>query len=218
MSEDWLGRWNQGRIGWHEHCGNGGLKKYWPALQPGSRVLVPLCGKAVDLLWLAQRDLEVTGVELSEIAVRSFFDEQGTEYRVDTDGVLPAYRATERSITLYCGDYFQFDSEPFDALFDRGALVAMPVDARPEYAAHTRNLLREDAFQLVITLEYDQSLVDGPPYSVVADELRQYWPELQRAGERQDSENFPPKFRTAGIESITESFWVSDLQGMSTVL
>ncbi len=35
----------------------------------GRRVLVPLCGKTPDLLWLAEQGNEIVGVELSEIAV-----------------------------------------------------------------------------------------------------------------------------------------------------
>ena len=207
MSEDWLGRWEQGRIGWHEAAGNHGLQRYWPELPHGSRVLVPLCGKAHDLLWLAERGMSVTGVELSEIAVRAFFADHEIGFKVDDSGVLPVYRAADRPIDLYCGDYFRFADEPYDALYDRGALVALPVEMRPDYVAHTNALLQKEAFRLVITLEYDQSVVDGPPFSVMPDEICQYWHDLRRISESCDSETFPPKFRAAGLNSITEAVW-----------
>jgi hypothetical protein len=61
VTEDWLGRWAEGRTGWHEPAGNEGLKTYWPDVgKPGS-VLVPLCGKTPDLLWLAEIGHDVVG-------------------------------------------------------------------------------------------------------------------------------------------------------------
>ena len=210
MSEDWLSRWEQGRTGWHEAAGNRGLRQYWPELPAGSRVLVPLCGKAVDLLWLAERGMAVSGVELSEVAVRSFFAEHQIGFEIDDHSVLPVYRATDRPLSLYCGDYFRFADEPYDALYDRGALVALPGQQRPDYVAHTKDLLLRDAFRLVITLEYDQSAVDGPPFSVLPDEVMRYWHDLERVDELCESDSIPPKFRAAGLQSIIEAVWAPE--------
>ena len=86
MTEDWLLRWHEDRIGWHEASGNAALAKYWPAVAEHSRVLVPLCGKSPDLLWLASQGYEVTGIELSEIAIRAFFEESGLDFETGTAG------------------------------------------------------------------------------------------------------------------------------------
>jgi thiopurine S-methyltransferase len=212
MTEPWLERWEQGRIGWHEAEGNAKLKKYWPEeMAADSRVLVPLCGKSSDLLWLAQRGFEVIGVELSKIAVESFFGDHGLEFSVSDDDTLDRYRAKDRPITIYCGDFFDFESEPFDALFDRAALVAMAAKERPAYVAHTKSLLKPDAYRLIITLEYDQSAADGPPYSVMSDEVLSYWSDLRLVGQNNDIENSPPKFREAGLTRVMESAWSSAL-------
>lgn len=208
MTEDWLGRWEEGRIGWHEAGGNAALKRYWPSLAPGSTVLVPLCGKAVDMLWLAERGLIVSGVEISPTAILAFFSEQQLRYDVDQSGTLAAYRARERPITLYCGDFFDFHAAaPFDALFDRGALVALPGDARPRYARHVQDLLKADAWRLILTLEYNQSVAAGPPFSVQPEEVRRYWPDLQRISATNEIDNCPPKFRDAGLEEVIEAVW-----------
>lgn len=209
MSEDWLGRWIEGRTGWHEAGGNEGLRMYWPEFAAPSSVLVPLCGKTPDLLWLAERGHDVVGVELSEIAVRGFFDDHGLRYEHKTGRRLDRYQAKERAITVHRGDYFGFTSGPFDALYDRGALVALPPDERPRYVEHTKSLLKSDALRFVITLEYDQSIVNGPPFSVTADELSGYWDDLVRVGERDDIDTCPPKFLKAGLQEITEVFWLS---------
>ena len=209
MGEDWLGRWAKGRIGWHEADGNAGLKAHWPLAGEGTRVLVPLCGKSPDLLWLARLGHEVVGVELAEIAVRDFFVENGLEYELDTDGPLDRYSVSTLPLTLYCGDYFRLRTHPCDALYDRGALVAMPGDARPRYVEHTESLLRADATRLVVTLEYDQAIVAGPPFSVMPDEIASYWDGMRRVEEKDDIDNCPPKFRAAGLAEIKEVFWLS---------
>ncbi len=209
MNNDWLNRWEEGRIGWHEPAGNAALKAHWPNLASGARVLVPLCGKSLDLLWLADRGLAVTGVEMSAIAIEAFFMEQQLEFdRVE--GTLDRYCARDRAITLYCGDFFEFEHEPFDAVFDRGSLVAIPRDVRPHYATHLDSLMRDDGFRLLVTLEYDQARVAGPPFAVMPDEVGRYWPNLQRAAEHDDIDNCPPKFCDAGLDRVIEVVWKSD--------
>jgi thiopurine S-methyltransferase len=209
VSEDWLGRWDQGRTGWHEAAGNEGLKKFWPVVANPGSVLVPLCGKSPDLLWLAERGHEVVGVELSEIAVEGFFEDHDLGFELETAGQLSRYSATKHSIVIYCGDYFDFSSRSFDALYDRGALVALTEEQRPRYVEHTRKLLQPDATRLIITLEYDQRVVNGPPFAVLADEITAYWDDLARVGEKDDIENCPPKFRKAGLTRISEVIWLS---------
>lgn len=209
MAEDWLGRWKAGRTGWHEPSGNAALKKYWPDLPAGSTVLVPLCGKSVDLSWLAERDLAVTGIELSRLAVEAFFSEQALSYRVERRGSFAVYRADALPVAVYCGDFFEFHAGPFDALFDRGALIAFPGELRLRYARHLQPLLKPDAFRLVITLEYDQSRVAGPPFAVLPDEMQRHWPDLERISATNDIDNSPPKFREARLDHVTEAVWRS---------
>jgi len=209
VTEDWRGRWAEGRTGWHEPQGNAGLQAAWPPLTENKTVLVPLCGKSPDLLWLAKRGHNVTGVELSEIAVRDFFAENGIEYQMAKEGPLDRYSAAGLSLTLYCGDYFEFDGHVFDALYDRGALVALPLDMRSRYVAHTRSLLRPGASRMIISLEYDQTIVSGPPFSVTAGEISTYWDDLICVSTKDDIENCPPKFRAAGLTDVKEVVWLS---------
>jgi thiopurine S-methyltransferase len=204
MHDEWIERWQVGRTGWHETGGNRNLQQHWRA--KGKRVLVPLCGKTPDLLWLEAQGNEVVGVELSELAVRAFFDENNLDFE-RTEGALTQYRARERRVTLYCGDYFAFDAGPFDAHYDRGALVALTPDLRARYARHTSERLTDDAEQLVITVEYDQAVCDGPPFSLDASEVQGYWPRLERVAEVDDTENAPPKFLDAGLTLLHEVVW-----------
>lgn len=207
MSEPWLERWEEGRIGWHESAGNQNLREYWSA--SARRVLVPLCGKTPDMLWLEEQGNEVVGVELSAIAAGDFFTDNGMTFTKCDTGGLTHFVAGDRRISIVCGDYFAFSAAPFDAIYDRGALIALPRDLRPAYVAHTSSLLASDAYHLLISLEYEQSLVKGPPYAVLADEVSFYWPHLLRAGENEDIQNAPPKFHQAGVQSMREIVWVS---------
>ncbi len=209
MTEDWLDRWAKGKTGWHEEDGNAGLKAHWPAGLEGSRVLVPLCGKSADLLWLAQRGHEVVGVELAEKAIRGFFSDHNLDYRVEVGEHFDRYSADDVPITLYQGDYFHFDAQPFGALYDRGALVALPESLRLQYVERTKHLLQPDAVRLIITLEYDQSVVQGPPFSVLPTEMHSYWDDLLRVSEIDDIESCPPKFRAAGLRSFQEIVWLA---------
>jgi len=205
MHDDWLQRWDKGNIGFHRAEVHPALRQHW---QPrGGSVLVPLCGKSLDLRWLAERGHTVVGVELAERAIRDFFAEQHLTFD-RRDGELPAYVARDLPLTIHHGDYFALRVPRCDAVYDRAALVALPPTLRRAYAAHTDALLRAGPFRLVITLEYDQTLVPGPPFSVPAAEVRDYWPDLEPIGSREAHDDVPPKFRAAGV-TLVEAVWRS---------
>jgi thiopurine S-methyltransferase len=173
MHDEWLARWRDGRIGFHEGRPNAFLDRYLARLAGARRVLVPLCGRSEDLAFLAAHGYEVVGVELSEPAVRAFFELHALVPSVAARGPFVEYRAG--SITLLVGDLF--DTTPAllgatDALYDRAALIALPAELRARYVAHLRALLPADAPGLVITIEYDAASLSGPPFPVLEAELR----------------------------------------------
>jgi thiopurine S-methyltransferase len=206
VSETWLDRWQEGRIGWHEEDGNASLKKHWRAT--GRTVFVPMCGKSFDLRWIAAQGNRVVGVELSDIAIESFFAEQGLEFTVLEDE-LPRYDGIGVDISIYCGNLFDLTSICCDAHYDRGALIALPASQRSAYALHVRSLLTDDAEQLVITLDYDDEIAKGPPFSVADEELLTYWPDLDCVDQYDDIANAPPKFLDAGLTALMEKVWQS---------
>nr|HMQ21809.1 methyltransferase domain-containing protein [Planctomycetota bacterium] len=179
------------------------LRQHWRAR--GRSVLVPLCGKSIDMIWLAEHGHAVVGCEIAERAIRSFFEESGLEYEERGESFV----ATELPITIHCGDFFTFETAKCDALYDRAALAALPEERRADYVAQVDRLLVPDAERFVITLEYDQSKVAGPPFSVSPDELRRHWPGLREHERRDALAEAPQKFRNAGLESLTEVVWVS---------
>lgn len=168
----WIARWAEGRIGFHEGKPNALLERNVERLAGAKRVLVPLCGKSVDLAFLAARGHEVIGVELVEDAAQQFFAEHGATPAVTPRGPFVEYAAG--AIRILAGDWFAADVArlgPVDAVYDRAALIAMPPELRPRYAAHERTLAGT-APVLLVTLEYPQALMDGPPFAVLEDEVR----------------------------------------------
>jgi len=205
----WLDRWREDRIGWHEPAGNQGLQRHWEASD--RLVLVPLCGKSPDLLWLHQAGNRVLGIEVSEIAARAFFTENELPFTVQEVDGMPQLATADGGITIVVGDYFAFrpqdDCGRIDACYDRAALIALPPELRERYAQHTSSLLTADAYHLLVTIEYDQALVAGPPFAVTAAEVRSYWPELRQLSARDEIDDAPPKFLAAGVEELTEIVW-----------
>lgn len=202
----WNARWREGRIGFHEGRPNEHLARHIARLGAGRRVLVPLCGKAEDLAWLAAQGHEVVGVELVEDAVRAFFAEHGLTPTVTPRGAHVEYRAG--AVTVFAGDFFATTREmlgPLDALYDRAALIALPPAMRARYAAHLLSLLPQGAPGLVITLEYPQEAMPGPPFSVPEAELRAHYlgHGLEHLGDTADQ---TPRAKELGV-SMVERCW-----------
>ena len=171
--EFWRQRWQQNQIGFHQGEVNPYLRQYWRelAVSAPARILVPLCGKSLDLPWLVQQGYQVEGVELSELAVRAFFEEQGLTPRHRRQGELQVWESD--NLRVWCGDFFRLDAAqlgPIDAVYDRAALIALPAPMRQAYARHMHSLVGEVP-HLLITLEYPQTRMDGPPFSVEQTEV-----------------------------------------------
>lgn len=78
----WIRNWNAGRyskadVSFHKGHVNPHLKKHEAELHlvPGQTVLVPLCGKTLDMAFLAARGLNVLGVEGVERPIQEFSEE-----------------------------------------------------------------------------------------------------------------------------------------------
>lgn len=174
--EFWLERWRSGQIGFHRPQTNEALVRNWSSLRADSAaalpVLVPLCGKSLDLRWLADQGHEVHGVELSAEAVQDFFREWGKPPQALTEGSAGLAMYSAGGVHLHQGDFFAYRPKSgFELFYDRAAMIALPPALRPRYREHLRSLLQPGARGLLITLEYDQGEREGPPFSVLEEEL-----------------------------------------------
>lgn len=174
-SEFWLERWRQNQIGFHQQQINAHLQEFWPQIEmpDNGMVFVPLCGKSRDMLWLRAQGYDVLGIELSPVAVENFFSENRLEPRVTESG--PFQRWETDGLSILCGDYFDLQAEDLQhcaGVFDRASLIALPTEMRSRYAAHMMRMLPQAARFLLVTMEYEQHEMPGPPFSVHESEVR----------------------------------------------
>ncbi len=175
----WHKKWEENKIAFHESEVNPLLIKYFKVLSltEGSRVFLPLCGKTLDISWLLSNSYRVAGAELSAIAIEQLFAELGMEPTIARVGELDHYSAT--NIDIFVGDIFNLSREMLglvDAIYDRAALVALPEAVRNQYTAQLTEIT-DKAPQLLICYDYDQSCMEGPPFSISNEEVNRHYRE-----------------------------------------
>jgi thiopurine S-methyltransferase len=201
----WHQKWEKGDIGFHQSEANAFLIEHFDQLNlaKGSRVFLPLCGKSRDIAWLLTRGYRVAAAELSELAISELFSDLGVEPTISNLGKLARYCA--KDIDLFVGDIFDVSAEVLgqvDAVYDRAALVAMPATMRNQYTSHLMEITSV-APQLLICYEYDQQLMDGPPFSVSKAEVTHYYGaayQLKHAESKHVAGGF--KGKVASIETV----------------
>jgi len=173
--EFWVERWQRNEIGFHQDRVNPYLVQFWGDViaDRHAPVFVPLCGKSQDMVWLHQRGHAVVGVELSLIAVESFFVEQQlVPTRREIDGLV-LFEA--QGYKIYCGNYFALKSQHLlevRAAYDRASLVALPPPLRNRYAQHLAQLLAPGVRTLLVAVDYPAPQMQGPPFAVNEAEVR----------------------------------------------
>ncbi|GAQ84841.1 hypothetical protein KFL_002080180 [Klebsormidium nitens] len=179
----WVAGWAKprdapGRIAFHKADPNPNLLKnlekfLGPEQEAGEnrRVLVPLCGKTVDMPFLSSKGLDVVGVEGIQTAIDEFREEHPDIplERLDrtSEGGFEVYAGPGLSILR--GDFFELTSASagtFDLCLDRAALVAVHPSLRGKYVAALDGVLKPGARILLVGMNYNQEEMSGPPYSI----------------------------------------------------
>ncbi len=173
----WHKKWGENDIGFHQSETDPLLLKHFNklSLDRGSRVFVPLCGKTRDIAWFLSKGHDVVGCELNGAAVEELFSELGVSPSISTSGALEHYSAP--GIDIFVGNFFDLTAEQLgtvDGVYDRAALEALPSDMRNRYKKHLLDITHESP-QLLLCYEYDQSLLEGPPFSINEEEVRRHY-------------------------------------------
>jgi thiopurine S-methyltransferase len=178
-------------------------------------VFVPLCGKSLDMLWLREQGHRVFGVELSAIAVQEFFKENGYAPEHGTTGKFNRYESN--GVRILCGDYFDLGKDDLSyvtAVYDRASLIALPPELRERYARHLVNILPPATQILLITVDYPQPEMQGPPFSVSSGEVealyREYADVRQLATLDVLAQN--PRFQERGLSQLRENIFLLTLR------
>lgn len=207
--EFWHGRWERDQIGFHQTEINVHLRNFWGRLGAARDmpVFVPLCGKSQDMRWLAEQGHPVVGVEISPLAVEAFFADNGLTATRTEQGAFTRWHSG--SITILCGDFFALrpeDVADVGGVYDRASLIALPPEMRQRYARHMAHLLAPSIPCLLVTFEYPQQQMDGPPFSVTASEVDALYRDsfdLERLYHRNIlDEN--ARFKELGLTSLVE--------------
>jgi len=207
--EFWLERWKQNQIGFHKQEIHPHLQHNWSRLSvhQGDRVFVPLCGKTNDMLWLLGMGYQVLGVELSPLAVESFFSENDLKPTVRRKGDFLISEVD--GLQIFCGDFFALrpaDLGSVTVVYDRASLVALPVDMRIQYVSSLSTLLTKNAQILLITFGYPQHEMQGPPFSVPGEEVERLfssWCDIELLASEDVLEQ-EIAFKERGLSSMTE--------------
>lgn len=202
----WHDMWSSGHVGFHQNEVNEYLQTHWKDLtQNGNEgVLVPLCGKSLDMIWLAQQGHEVLGVELSAQALDEFLQENNLHAFFHKTEQFNGFKLP--AMTLLCGDFFDLQAEDCKALslvYDRAALVALPPEMRQQYVQHIYNIMPSGSQTLLVTMEYDQSQLPGPPFSVAESEVMQLFKDCQAVQKVQEV-----NFKRKGVDAVEKVFLI----------
>ncbi len=213
QADFWIERWEQNQIGFHQDVFNNHLLAFWHELgvPSGSRIFVPLCGKSQDMLWLRAQGYAVVGVELSPIAVQDFFTENQLEPQISQQGKLQRWETD--GLVVLLGDFFDVevaDVADCAAVFDRASLIALPPEMRGRYAKHFAEILPPHVQTLLITLEYAQEEMNGPPFAVHENEVHELYDvgfnvrKVFETSVLQES----PGFRQRGVAQLDEKVYL----------
>tara|TARA_B100000989_G_scaffold298534_1_gene288314 strand:+ start:1408 stop:2049 length:642 start_codon:yes stop_codon:yes gene_type:complete len=173
--EYWENRWVTNQTGWHRSVYNDLMVKYWPKLgiPTDSKVLVPLCGKSLDMLWLAEKGHAIVGIEFTRVAVERFFSENKLEHTIVKH---PSYiEFSSDRFTIFNGNILVIPSDLIqaEAWYDRAAMIAINPDLREDYVSQIRQQTKVGAVGLLITYSYPQEEMEGPPFSLNYDDVFQ---------------------------------------------
>ena len=184
--EFWDNCWNRESQPFHLAEAHTFLVKYVQELfSTEYKVFVPLSGKSLDLLFLAEKRFYPVGVEFNPKAVHKFIGENKLQFEpkellAESGNQLICYQ--NDSMTVWLADFFDITSEhvgKFSQVYDRAAFIALPESMRKDYAKHLKSLLDENATILLVTMDYVPDEMSGPPFHITLDEIKQQFPEGQ---------------------------------------
>ena len=181
----WAERWREDRIGWHVNEVNAVLVAHGDSLLSESeenRVMVPLCGKTLDMVYFAKHRsvARVVGIDGIQKALDEFIKEQ-------PDLGIQAGEPTEcfatmhgDKISLLKGDFFQLSTTAtgakFHAVLDRGSLIAIEPTLREAYVKVMGDVVLAPGGKiLLVTVENENTKREGPPFFMTESDVRQLY-------------------------------------------
>ncbi|XP_017310684.1 probable thiopurine S-methyltransferase [Ictalurus punctatus] len=221
MLSEWEDKWQEGKIAFHQPHIHQMLKDNLHKILCGRqqvRFFFPLCGKAVDMKWLADMGHVIVGVEISEKAIKQFFEEHSLEYKEEPVPAIPGakvFKSSDAKISLYQCDLYKFSGAiegQFGGIWDRGSLVAINPCDRQKYASLIMSLMDKDCRYLLATLEYNPELWKGPPFVVPEEDVKSLYGDACDIELVQRKDAFEEKHKAWGLDSLLEKLYLLTLK------
>jgi len=188
--EDWVARYEKKDTPWQKPTSPeevtttlgyfSGISELQQTEKRGSkRILLPLCGKAPDLLFFFQQGLQVIGIDGVEQSVLEWISENSIKQYTVTilDHNIKRYDFLDKMISVYIGDIFnpellQVLPSPIDYLYDRNALVAVHPSQRQVYVDTIVQFIKRDRHLI-------QRQQNNPGYDILQ---QSYWQDMDLVG------------------------------------
>lgn len=165
----WEQAWADGRTRFHGEGPNPNLLTHAPKVfSSAQRLLVPLCGKSHDLIWLVGRGHGVVGVELA----RQPLDELINEHQLEGAWEQNQFQVKGQRFSLYHQDFFHHEGR-YEGIYDRACYVALTSELRERMAKRYYDLLAPQGKILLLTLKHEQE--SGPPFSISDEEIEEHF-------------------------------------------
>ncbi|KAJ8044873.1 putative thiopurine S-methyltransferase [Holothuria leucospilota] len=151
----------------------------------GLRFLVPCCGQAAEMKWLADQGHEVVGIEGVGKACEDFYKNNNLQYSViDIHGIPGGklFKGESSKVEIYNSNLFTLNEGivgHFDAIIDRGAFVVIDFSDRSRYTALMRSVAKPKCKILLAVQEYDwnERPIKGSPRPVSKNDVNEFYGE-----------------------------------------
>ena len=151
--EFWDSRYRDHVTPWDAGKVPSSLQRHADSIPPGARILIPGCGSAYEAAYLARRGFDVLAIDFSEAAIK------------EAQKNLPGLEHL-----LRCADFFDFDADqPYDLIYDRAFLCALPPRVWPQYAPRMARLLRPGGE--LAGFFFLRQTERGPPFGTTSEAL-----------------------------------------------
>lgn len=221
--EDWASYYEIKDTTWHNGRLNPYFEKYYQMHLKNdqkSTFLIPLCGKCVDMIWLAKLGNRVIGIEFVQQACVEFFKENNLQYKVDVEEIGDVYRSqeTKLDITIYNCNFYSITPEILgckcDRFWDCASIFAIPPKEHIQYIKQLTSLLTTEAQGLLFSVEYniDERLKPESPFSVPESRIRECFSSFASV-ELLESASMPPSmYKHLGLTFMIGKYFLLKLK------
>ena len=129
------------------------LRDYTKRIKSGSRILIPGCGSAYEAGYLAENGFDVLAIDFSPAAVE-----------------LAKKNLFRFGDIVRLADFFEFDyGKPYEVIYERAFLCALPPRMWPQYAPRMAQLLRPGGE--LAGFFFFRETEKGPPFGTTPEAL-----------------------------------------------